>query len=75
MSLSNPQVMIQYSDDGGRTWSHEIWHELVGSDKNYLNRIRLHRMGSAYQRRWRLKCSEDMSFTLISAHADISVGV
>ena len=67
--------MISYSDDGGETWSHEIWKDLIGDDKNYLNRIRLHRMGSAYSRKWRIRCSEDIPFTLVSAHARISVGV
>lgn len=72
--MSNPQVMIQYSDDGGETWSHEIWKDLVGDDKNYLNRVRLFRQGSAYNRVYRVKCSENIPFTLVSAHADISAG-
>ena len=66
-----PQVMISYSDDSGRTWSHEMWHNLVGADKNYLTRIRLYQQGSAYNRIYRLKYSVNGSFTLISAHADV----
>lgn len=73
--MANPQVMISYSDDGGHTWSHEIWKDLVGDDKNYLNRIILRRQGSAYNRIYRLKCSDNVSFTLVSAHADISAGI
>lgn len=73
--MSKPQVMISYSDDGGHTWSHEIWKDLVGADKNYLTRIRLFRQGSAYDRRYRIKCSENISFTLVSACADVSVGI
>ena len=68
-------VMISYSDDGGETWSHETWKPLVGPDKNYLNRVILRRQGSAYNRIYRLKCSDNISFTLVSAHADVSVGV
>ena len=67
--------MIQYSDDGGHTWSHEIWKPLVGTDKNYLNRVILRRQGTAYDRRYRLRYSEQGSFTLVGAHADISVGI
>ena len=73
--MAKPQVMISYSDDGGMTWSHEIWKDLVGADKNYLNRIVLRRQGSAYDRRYRLTCSENVSFTLVSASADVSVGI
>ena len=73
--MSNPQVMISYSDDGGETWSHEMWKDLVGADKNYLNRIILRRQGSAYNRVYKLRCSENISFTLVSAHADLSVGI
>lgn len=73
--MSNPQVMIQYSKDGGETWSHEIWRDLVGDDKNYLNRIRLFNLGVCQQIMFRVKCSEGVSFTLVSAHADIRVGI
>jgi len=48
---------------------------LVDCTKNYLNRVILRRQGSAYDRRYRLKYSENSSFTLVSAHADISVGI
>ena len=69
------KVMIQYSDDHGHTWSHEMWFDLVGDDKNYLNRVRLFRQGSAQQRIYRLTYTHPASFTLISAHARISFGI
>ena len=69
------EVIIQYSDDHGHTWSHEIWRPLVGDDKNYLTRIRLQRQGSAYQRIYRLVYTHPASFTLISAHASIDFGI
>ena len=67
--------MISYSDDGGETWSHEMWKPLIGSDKKYLNRVILRRQGSAYDRRYKLRYSEKGSFTLVSAGADISLGL
>ena len=73
--MSTPYVIIQFSDDGGETFSHEIWKPLVDSSKNYLNRVILRRQGSAYNRIYRLKYSDNTSFTLVSAHADVSVGV
>lgn len=68
-------VMISYSDDGGHTWSAEQLHPLVSDDKDYLNRVILRRQGSAYQRKYRLRYTGNTSFTLVSAHADIEVGV
>ena len=70
-----PYVMIQFSDDGGETWSHEIKKPLIDCNKNYLNRVILRRQGSAYNRVYRLKYTENSSFSLVSAHADISVGI
>jgi len=68
-------VVIQYSDDHGHTWSSEIWKPLIGADKNYLNRVRLHRQGSAMQRVYRLVYTYPASFTLVSAHARIRFGI
>jgi len=70
-----PYVMISFSDDGGETWSNEIWKPLINCKKNYLNRVILNGMGSAYNRIWRLRYSEDSSFTLVSASARVSVGI
>ena len=70
-----PYVMISYSDDGGETWSHEMKKPLIDCNKNYLNRVILRRQGSAYNRVYRLKYSENSSFTLVSAMADIQVGI
>ena len=68
-------VMISYSDDGGHTWSHEMRKPLLQDSKNYLFRVVLRRQGSAYDRRYRLRYTEKGSFTLISANADVSVGI
>ena len=75
MSACIPYVMISYSDDGGETWSHEIKKPLIDCSKNYLNRVILRRQGSAYNRVYRLKYSENSSFTLVSASADVSAGI
>lgn len=68
-------VMIQHSDDGGHTWSGEVWKKLVSEDKNYLNRVRLHNQGSSFNRIYRLAFTGDASFTIISGHARIGFGV
>ena len=37
----DPQIMMRYSDDNGKTWSNELW-ESIGSIGEYKNRARLH---------------------------------
>ena len=64
-------VMISHSDDGNLTWSHEEFYPL----RPYETRIRLFRQGSAVNRVYRLRCSDNVSFTLVSASAEISVAV
>ena len=70
-----PYVLISFSDDSGLTWSHEIKKPLVNCNKNYLNRVILRRQGSAYNRVYKLRYTENGSFTLVSGHADVSVGI
>jgi len=69
------QVSIQYSLDGGETWSAEIWSPLIGSDKDYLNRVIIPSIPAAYSAMFRIKNSDSASFTLVSASADIEVGI
>lgn len=68
------EIIIQYSDDHGHTWSSEMWRPLVGDDKNYLNRIRLQRQGAARQRVYRLAYTYPGSITLIAAYANMEFG-
>ena len=68
-------VMISYSDDGGETWSAELWYPLLQPSKNYLYRVVLHRQGSAYKRIYRLRYTEPNNFTLVEANATVSVGI
>ena len=69
------EVMISYSDDGGRSWSAEEWYETesVGGD-DYLKRVVLYQQGASYNRVYRLRHTENTSFTIISGNADISAG-
>jgi len=70
-----PYVMIQFSDDGGETWSSEIKKPLINSSKNYLNRVVLKRGGQAYGRMYRLRYSDNSSFSLVEGFAWVSTGV
>ena len=71
---SDPQLMIRFTDDGGRTFSAEMWHSLgVGGD--YHKRVILQNQGRAMQRIYELTYSEPTPFSLIEAHMDASLGI
>lgn len=71
---SNPQIMMQYSDDGGRTWSSERWIS-IGAIGDYSARARWTRLGSFRQRVFRFTLADPVKFTAIGAYADMTVGV
>lgn len=71
---SDPQVMIRYSDDRGRTWSAEDWHPL-GEGGDYLKRVELYQQGSAYERIYEISFTDPVRFTLMGGQADISIGI
>ena len=70
---SDPQVMIRFSDDAGRTWSAEQWHPM-GVAGDYLRRVTLNQQGRAYNRVYEVAYSEPTRFSLIGANADIQFG-
>lgn len=71
---SDPQLMIRSSDDGGRTFTAEQWHDL-GSGGDYSTRVELQNQGRAFQRIYELTYTEPTAFSLIDAYADISFGI
>jgi hypothetical protein len=64
----NPQIMMQYSLDGGRTWSSENWMPM-GDMGQFLTRVRWTRLGSALQFTFRVKISDPVKRTIIRARA------
>ena len=74
---SDPQIMMQYSDDGGHTWaSGERWKTLgAQGDYSPMKPIVWDDLGSFYERMFRFKVSDPVKVVLISASADIEVGV
>jgi hypothetical protein len=41
---ADPQVMLRWSDDGGHTWSHEVWASM-GAIGEYGKRVAFNRLG------------------------------
>lgn len=63
---SDPQVMLQFSDDGGRKWSSEKWRSL-GRIGEYKTRVRFARLGSSRDRVYRYAITDPVRRTLTQA--------
>jgi hypothetical protein len=71
---SDPQLMIRYSEDGGKTYSAQEFYPL-GEAGDYLRKVELFDQGSGFQRIYELTYTDPTPFALFSAHADISFGI
>ncbi len=60
---SNPQIMLQYSKDNGRTWSAERWASsgLVGQ---YMTRVLWRRFGSTRDATFKIRMTDPVPFVL-----------
>lgn len=73
---TTPQIMLSWSDDGGRTFSTEAWGTVnIGTAGNYQVKIEWFSLGGFYNRILRFRMSEAVRWTLYSAAADIEVGI
>lgn len=69
----NPQAMIDWSNDGGRTWSAEHFRPL-GKTGEYKTRAVINRLGRSRDRIYRYAVSDPVRRTLITANFDAEVG-
>jgi hypothetical protein len=61
---TQPIIELQYSDDGGLTWGNWIARS-VGAVGEYRKQIIWHRLGNAYDRVWRIRCTDNCRTSLI----------
>ncbi len=69
----DPQVMLQWSDDGGHTWSNEQWAYL-GKIGDTLDRAIWRRLGYSRTRVYRVSITDPVERILIGAELDLTVG-
>lgn len=69
---ADPEVMLRWSDDGGRTWSNEHTRSL-GPVGEYQARTVWHRLGVARDRVYEASISDAVRRTLILATAEVTV--
>lgn len=63
----NPQVMMRFSDDGGKTWSRERWAS-AGKLGEYDVRVRWDRLGQARQRVFEVIFSDPVPWRITDAY-------
>ena len=74
--FTDAQVMLQWSDDGGHTWSTEYWRTVPGYQAGVHNQpITWKRLGRFYSRIWRIKTTDPVRWTMIDAYMDADTGV
>ena len=71
---SDPQVMMSYSDNGGRTWSAENWRSL-GAMGEYKKELYWHALGASKDRVFKVRFSDPVAFHILRMEADVEVGV
>lgn len=69
---SDPQVMLRWSDDGGHTWSSELWRSM-GKLGEYSTRTIWRRLGKSRDRVFELKVTDPVKTVVIDARADLTV--
>lgn len=67
----DPQAMLRYSDDGGHTWSSELWRS-IGKIGNYKHRARWAKLGKFRNRIWELKVSDPVKVVITDAYANVT---
>lgn len=74
---SDPQVMLQFSNDGGHTWSSEAWvsaGKKIGGIGDFKKRVIWNRLGSAYDRVFKVVITDPVPVTIIGAELELTVG-
>jgi hypothetical protein len=74
---SSPTVMLDWSDDGGHTWSSEqfaLADAGSGQIGDYNKRVIWRRLGKSRDRIYRVKITDPVKVRLIDAQIDVKVG-
>ena len=72
---SDPQIMLDWSDDGGRTFSARNPWKSMGKIGEYRQRIRWNRLGSFRNRVLRVIVADPVKRVGIAAHAELKMGL
>jgi len=70
----DPHVMLQWSDDGGHTWSHEHWMS-CGRQGRYRFQVYWNRLGKSRKRVWRITMSDPIAWRILNAYVLVQKGI
>jgi len=68
-SGDDPQAMLQWSDDGGHTWSNEHWTD-IGVIGKYKTRAIWRRLGSSRDRIYKVTISDPVKVVILGAYLE-----
>jgi hypothetical protein len=63
---SDPQVMLQVSQDGGKTWGAELWQSM-GEVGEYTRRVEWWQLGNASTFNFKIRITDPVKVTLVNA--------
>lgn len=66
---SDPQAMLRWSNDGGYTWSPEMWAS-IGRIGEYRRRVRWRRLGHARDRVFEVTITDPVKVVIVGASAE-----
>jgi len=69
----NPRTMLQWSDDGGFTWSNEYWVN-VGRVGQFYKKVNWHRLGSSSDRVFRVTVTSPVKWIFVGASIEVTKG-
>lgn len=67
---TDPTIMLQWSDDGGKTWSEEQWVS-AGRQGQYAWRAIWRRLGKSRDRVWRVAVSDPVPWRITDAYVAV----
>ncbi len=70
---SNPKAMLQWSNDGGHTWSNEHWAP-IGKVGDFGAVVRWKKLGVGRNRVFRVRISDPVKICIINAFLDVEPG-
>lgn len=70
---SDPVVMLDWSDDGGHTWSNEHWTR-IGKIGEYNKRARWNKLGQSRNRIYRVSGTDPVKIVIVGANLEAKLG-
>ena len=69
----DPQIMLEYSNDGGKTWSNQLFKS-VGNQGSFSSRVIFRQLGLARDRVFKLTLTDPVDWAISGASLDLRAG-